>query len=129
MSTPAPYGTVVAEHFRRPRNRGTLLSPDASAEAVNPLCGDRVRIELRLDSGRQRIVETRFSADACAICVAAASVLTERLRGMVASDILALSDDDALSQLHAEIPQARQRCATLPLAAARQALSSSRIQS
>jgi nitrogen fixation NifU-like protein len=127
---PTPYSSTITEHFRRPRNQGTLADADASAEGANPLCGDRVRVELALDrdpaAGREtserRIAEARFTANACAICVASASLLTERLRGLSLAEAALLKDADAVAALDAEIPAARQRCATLPLEAARRAV-------
>jgi nitrogen fixation protein NifU and related proteins len=123
MGAGAPYGSTIAEHFRRPRNYGALPNANASAEGVNPLCGDRVRVALLLD-GAVCITDARFTANACAICVAAASLLTERLRGMTSDDASQLSDDDALALVGAGVPAARRRCATLPLEAVRRALAS-----
>lgn len=123
MQAGAPYGSTVAEHFRRPRNYGPLPNATASAEGINPLCGDRVRVALLLeDAGR--ITEARFTANACAICVAAASLLTEHLRGMPTDRARGLSDDEALAFVGGAVPAARRRCATLPLEALRRALAS-----
>ena len=106
------YGAVVLEHFRRPRFSGPLDSPQASSEGVNPLCGDRLRIELRLDG---RALTARFRADACAICVAAASLLMERVQGRSAEDARAVAPDELLALLGTQVPAGRSRCATLPL--------------
>lgn len=108
-----PYGATIMEHFRRPRNQGPLAAPDATREGANPLCGDRVRIELALRDGR--VVDARFIANACAISVAAASLLTERVRGMSTGDVGAITDDEMLESLGGEIPPARRACAVLPL--------------
>ena len=116
----APYGATVMEHFRRPRNEGRLPAPDAAREGSNPLCGDRVRIELTIREGH--IAEARFTANACAISVAAASVLTERVRGMAAAAAQAITDDELCASLGEEIPPARRPCAVLPLATMRAAL-------
>ena len=64
------YRRVVIEHFRHPQNRGPLLGATASADGANPLCGDRIRVELRGDNGH--VTEARFTADACALCIASA---------------------------------------------------------
>jgi nitrogen fixation protein NifU and related proteins len=117
----APYGDVVREHFRHPRNQGPLPSANRSAEGVNPLCGDRVRIAVTLDE-RGQIAEARFVANACAICVAAASLLTEHLQQLSASDAMRVSDEDMLMMIGATVPAGRKRCATLPLEALRRAL-------
>ncbi len=114
------YGGNVLEHFRHPRNHGALASPDVSEEGVNALCGDRVRIELALDG--ERIEQARFVANACAICVASASMLTVRVTGMSVADAAALTDDHAVAQLGTDIPPARVACAVLPLETLRRGL-------
>jgi nitrogen fixation NifU-like protein len=116
-----PYGSTIAEHFRRPRNQGSLPNASASAEGVNPLCGDRVRMALIVDA-RGVISEARFVANACAICVAAASLLTERVRGASREEATSLTDDQAVGLLGEGVPRARRRCATLPVEALRRAL-------
>lgn len=114
------YGGHILEHFRRPRNRGRLPVPDAVEEGVNPLCGDRVRIEIALKDAR--IERALFTADACAICIASASMLTERIAGMTVTDALALDEELAVSQLGTEIPPTRRSCAVLPFDILRRAL-------
>lgn len=114
------YGGRVLEHFRKPRNHGRLPAPDAVAEGVNALCGDRVRIELALRG--DRIDAARFTADACAICIASASLLTERIAGMAVSEAALLDDELATTQLGTEIPPMRRACAVLPLDTLRRAL-------
>ena len=114
-----PYGSVIAEHFRRPRNQGPLPDATASAEAVNPLCGDRIRVAVLVADGS--IVEARFVANACAICIAAASLLTEHVRGMSPNDVGRLGDESVLALIGA-VPAGRTRCATLPIEALRRAL-------
>ncbi|MDQ3998479.1 MAG: iron-sulfur cluster assembly scaffold protein [Gemmatimonadota bacterium] len=117
---PAPYGATIMDHFRRPRNQGPLPDADAAREGANPLCGDRIRIEIALRDGR--VADARFTANACAISVAAASLLTERVRGMSAADIHAIDDEEMVRSLGDEIPAARRACAVLPLSTMRNAL-------
>jgi nitrogen fixation NifU-like protein len=114
------YGTTILDHFRRPRNHGTLAAADLSAEGSNPLCGDRIRIQLAIDGSA--IVEARFTANACAICIAAASLLTEHVLGMDVAVASALSAENALGWLDADVPTARRTCALLPLETLRRAL-------
>lgn len=117
---PAPYGATIMEHFRRPRNQGPLPGADVSREGSNPLCGDRVRVELTVRD--DVVADARFTANACAISVAAASLLTERVRGMTAADVRAIADREVILALGSEIPSARHACAVLPLATMRSAL-------
>jgi nitrogen fixation NifU-like protein len=115
-----PYGATVLEHFRRPRNQRTLDRPTVAREAYNPLCGDRVRMELEILDDRVRLAA--FTANACAICTAAASLLTERLTAQTVADAGAVTDEDLIAALATDLPPARVACATLPLRAVREAL-------
>ena len=115
-----PYGAVVLEHFRRPRNQRSLDKPSASHEAFNPMCGDRVRIEIEVDGATIRAAA--FTANACAICTASASLLTDRVSGLPMDAVRAISDAEVISALETDVPAAREACAVLPLAALRQAL-------
>ena len=72
MTAKAPYGSVVLEHFKRPRNQRALDRVSASHDGFNRLCGDRVRIELEVADDTIRAAA--FTANACAICTAAAGV-------------------------------------------------------
>jgi nitrogen fixation NifU-like protein len=120
MTTRAPYGSVVLEHFRRPRNQRALERPSASHEGFNKQCGDRVRIELALEA--QTILEAAFTANACAICTASASLLTERVQGASVSAALAMSDAEAIAALGDDVPRGRHSCVTLPWQTLRRAL-------
>ncbi len=111
MST--PYGPVLIEHFRHPRNQGVLPNATISQEGTNPLCGDRVRIQLLLEGGVVR--DARFTANACAICVASASMLTDLVRNAPLDEVETLLVDDILRSLDARIPQMRMNCVRLPL--------------
>ena len=115
-----PYGATVLDHFLRPRNQRALERPTVTREAYNPLCGDRVRIELEIQDDRVR--SAAFTANACAICTAAASLLTERLTAQPVADAVALTDETMIAALATDLPPARIACATLPLRAVREAL-------
>jgi len=108
-----PYSDVIRERWRRPRFRGVLEGADATAEDVNPLCGDRVRFMLRLEDGR--VAAARFVGDSCAICTASADVLAEMVEGRRRGEALAVTAQDVLETLAADIRPTRMRCVTLPL--------------
>lgn len=114
------FRTVVLEHFRRPRNRGALADANVSIEGANPLCGDRIRIQLRAND--DTIVDARFTADACAICIASASLLTEHVRGMRLGDARSVDIEWLHGSLEGEPPPGRRRCAILPLDTMRRAI-------
>src|SRR6188474_1637791 len=117
---PELYSDILLDHFRHPRNYGGLDAPDISNEQFNPLCGDRIRLELKL---QQSIVsEARFKGDACAICTAAASLLTEIVLGKDVNELENLSDGKLISALESDIKPDRLQCALLPLHALREGL-------
>jgi nitrogen fixation NifU-like protein len=113
------YREIVLEHFRHPRNRGPLAGADVSVEGANPLCGDRVRVELRVDG--ETVADAAFTADACVLCIASASLLTEHVRGMLVSEVRELHDALAFDLVGGQVPRPRERCATLPLDTLRRA--------
>ena len=115
------YGGVILERFRHPRYFGELPGADAMHEDVNPLCGDRLRVELRLGAGRQ-IEAIRFQGDACAIATASADLLAEMVEGRPAPDALRLERDALTAALGAPIRASRLACVSLPLAVLRGAL-------
>ncbi|HEX7771626.1 MAG TPA: iron-sulfur cluster assembly scaffold protein [Pyrinomonadaceae bacterium] len=117
---PALYSDILLDHFRRPRNYGSLSAPDISNEQFNPLCGDRIRIELKFD--HSIVNEARFKGDACAISTAAASLLTELILGADIAELAGIPDDRLLSALESDIQPARLQCALLPLQALREGL-------
>jgi nitrogen fixation NifU-like protein len=115
------YGGVILDRFRHPRHFGELPGADAVHEDVNPLCGDRLRVELRFGAGRD--VETvRFQGDACAIATASADLLAEMVEGRPVSEALGLERDALLRALEAPIRTSRLSCVSLPLAVLRGAL-------
>jgi nitrogen fixation NifU-like protein len=117
------YGEVVAEHARNPRNKGRLDAPDVAHEDVNPLCGDRIAIELKLEAGR--IAAARFRGEACMISLASASVLTVMVEGKTLAEAAALTDDELVGALKTELRPSRIGCATLALAVLRVAVARS----
>ena len=117
---PTLYSDVLLDHFRHPRNYGSLAEPDISNEQFNPLCGDRIRLELKLE--QEKVHEVRFKGDACAICTAAASLLTELVREKDLAQLANIPDQRLISALESDIKPARLQCALLPLQALREGL-------
>jgi nitrogen fixation NifU-like protein len=111
--TDSLYREAILDHFRNPRNKGTLDPADYSYEDVNPLCGDEIRMDLRSDG--ERITEVRFSGRGCAISQAAASILTEMVEGRPLDEVKAISREDLLDELGVPISPARMKCAMLGL--------------
>ncbi|GAC1447265.1 MAG: iron-sulfur cluster assembly scaffold protein [Ktedonobacterales bacterium] len=107
------YRQYILEHYREPRNHGRLEQPDIHAADTNPLCGDRIELDLRLDG--DRVAEVRFNGRGCAISQASASMLTEKIEGATLEELRALRPNDIFALLGVEIGPARQRCALLAL--------------
>lgn len=107
------YREIILDHYRNPRNRGTLDPHDFSAEDVNPLCGDEIRIDLRVKD--DRVDEIKFSGRGCAVSQAAASILTEMVEGKTLDEVKALTKDDLLEEIGIPVSPARMKCALLSL--------------
>lgn len=117
---PALYSETLLDHFRHPRNYGALTAPDISYESFNPLCGDRIRLELKLENAI--VTEARFVGDGCAISIAAASLLTELILNTDTNFLQTISDEQLIAALESDIKPARLQCALLPLEALRAGL-------
>lgn len=113
----ALYSEKLLDHFRQPRNYGALTDPDISYESFNPLCGDRIRIEVKIEN--KSVKDVRFRGDGCAISIAAASLLTEII---LTTDPNNISDDQLIAALESDIKPTRIQCALLPLEALRAGL-------
>lgn len=107
------YREQILDHASHPRNFGEIENADISYEDTNPLCGDRVRIDLRIDHGK--IADIKFSGRGCAISQAAASMLTEMVIGEELASIRDISAEDMLDELGVPISPARVKCALLGL--------------
>ena len=120
--TRGPYSDVIRQRWRHPRFRGELAAANAVAEDVNPLCGDRVRMLVRVDD--DRVTAARFTGDSCAICTASADVVSEKVTGRLLAEVNALAIADVLEILDTDVRPTRMRCVTLPLDVLRSALAS-----
>ena len=113
------YKDYILDHYRNPRNFGHLPEADAAAEDLNPLCGDQIRVELKVDDGK--VSDVRFSGRGCAISQAAMSMLTESLRGETLEDVARLPSERVLENVGIGISPARMKCALLGLKVLRSA--------
>jgi nitrogen fixation NifU-like protein len=114
------YRDYILEHYRRPHNFGVIDNPSASHEGANPLCGDRITMQLGIHNG---VVErVGFTGRGCAISQASASLLTDEIKGKRVGDVVAFRADELLDLLGIEISPARLKCAMLSLETVQQAL-------
>ena len=108
------YREVILDHYKSPRNHGTLDPHDFSFQDENPLCGDTIRIDVRLDEN-QRVKEVAFSGKGCAISQASASMLTESILGKTLDEVKQIGKDDILEMLGIQLGPTRLKCALLSL--------------
>jgi nitrogen fixation NifU-like protein len=108
------YRNYILDHYRNPRNFGHLENPDAQADDLNPLCGDTIHMELKVDAGGA-VSDVRFSGKGCAISQASASMLTDSIKGMKLEDVARLSKDVVLENVGIGISPTRMKCAMLGL--------------
>ncbi len=108
------YREQIIDHYKNPRMKGTLEPHDISYEDDNPLCGDRLRIDVRLGADG-RVTEAAFSGQGCAISMASADLLTESIVGKSLEDVRAIGKDDILEMLGIELSPVRLKCALLSL--------------
>ena len=112
------YRENILQHYKRPRNwsppNPELDDADLEAEDLNPLCGDELKVQLKVD-GEGRIEDVRFSGHGCAISQAAASMASEEIAGMPVDDLIRLDRDFILDLLGIDISATRMKCALLTL--------------
>ncbi len=108
------YREVIIEHYKNPGYRGSLDPHDISFEDENPLCGDQIKIDLRVDESG-KITEAAFDGHGCAISQASADLLLESVIGKSIEEIKKLNKSDILEMLGIELGPVRLKCALLPL--------------
>ena len=108
------YREQIIDRFKNPRHRGELDPHDYTYEDDNPLCGDRLRIDVRTD-GEDRVTEATFSGVGCAISQASADLLTESIVGKSLDEVRRISKDDILEMLGIDLGPVRLKCALLSL--------------
>jgi nitrogen fixation NifU-like protein len=108
------YREVIIEHYKNPGYRGSLDPHDISFEDENPLCGDHLKIELRVGEDG-KVTEAAFNGHGCAISQASADLLLESIIGKSVEDVKKLTKSNVLDLLGIELGPVRLKCALLPL--------------
>ncbi len=108
------YREYILEHYKRPHNWGELEHADLEAQDLNPLCGDELKVQMAIDDDG-RITEIAFSGHGCAISQAAASMISDEVKGMQVRDLLTLDREAILELLGIDISATRMKCAMLAL--------------
>ncbi len=112
--TESLYREEILEHYKRPHNWGELENPDLSFEDANPLCGDELRVTIRVDAD-DRVEDLRFAGHGCAISQAAASMASDEVKGMPVAELVRLDRHFILDLLGIDISATRMKCALLSL--------------
>jgi nitrogen fixation NifU-like protein len=109
------YREHILEHYKYPSNKGTLEQPSITHEENNPLCGDRIRIDLLIEN--DIIQDIRFSGQGCALSMASASMLTEEIKGKSVTEARAFGKEELLEIIGLPLDKnpVRLKCALLSL--------------
>ncbi len=108
------YRENILEHYKQPHNWGELADADLEFEDFNPLCGDELKVQIKVDEN-ERIAAVRFSGHGCAISQASASMASDEVVGMPVRDLLGLDRAFVLDLLGIDISATRMKCALLSL--------------
>ena len=107
------YRDIILDYYRHPRNAGEMPNADVRAKDSNPLCGDIIEMQLKINDGK--IADVRFQGKGCAISQASASMLTEVVKGKSLDDVKAMGKSDVLNLLGIDPGPTRIKCALLGL--------------
>ena len=108
------YRENILQHYKRPHHWGEMADPDLEADDLNPLCGDELKVQLKVDEAG-RIEDVRFSGHGCAISQASASMTSDEIIGMPVDQLLKLDRSFVLDLLGIDISATRMKCALLGL--------------
>ena len=109
------YREQLMEHYKNPRNRGRINDAQVEVTENNPLCGDIISMQLKIADGM--IENVVFDGSACAVTIAASSILTDALKGKSLEEAKKTTKEELLELLGVELTTSRIKCASLPLEA------------
>lgn len=110
----------ILDHYKNPRNFGTIEDADFSYEEGIPSCGDVIRLDLKIRNNK--LDDIKFSGTGCAISQASVSILTENVTGKEIGEVVSLTDKDMLEALGGQVSPIRFKCALLGLTVLKKAL-------
>lgn len=114
------YADEILDHYKHPRHFGHLEEPTMVYHDRNPLCGDEITLELKIEDGK--VVDMAFTGHGCAISRAAASMMSEEIIGKTLEELRLYDKDSVLDLLGIEVGPVRIKCALLPLKAMKAAV-------
>ncbi len=107
------YRENIMDHYQNPRNFGEIENPDISFKDSNPLCGDELQIDLKIEDNK--VADVKFHCKCCAICKASASMLTEMVEDQDLDGLKEINKEDVMDNLGISLGPVRIKCALLPL--------------
>ncbi len=105
-----PYNPVVMDHFTHPRNMGEMDDPDGVGETTNPVCGDTMRLFIKVADNR--VIDATFLTFGCGAAIASSSITTEMIKGKTIDEVLRISDQDVVNALGG-LPPTKRHCSIL----------------
>ena len=106
------YTEQVLEHFRNPRNMGEIEDPDGVGDVGNPVCGDLMRITIKVDDDTETITDVKFKTFGCGAAIASSSAVTELIKGKTLREALAVSNKTVVEMLGG-LPPVKMHCSVL----------------
>ena len=115
------YSKMVMKHFKNPKNMGEMKNPDAVGKAGNPICGDTMKIYLKIKN--DKITDIKFQTLGCAVAIAMTSILTEMAKKKTLEEALKIKGKDLLKNVE-EVPKSKMHCSVLAQDALKDAIKS-----
>ncbi|MEM5773155.1 MAG: iron-sulfur cluster assembly scaffold protein [Candidatus Aenigmatarchaeota archaeon] len=125
MKQSLPYSKQIIEHFKKPRNMGRIKNPDATGEAGNLICGDVMRLYLKIGKnkkGEKIIKDIKFETFGCIVAIANSSMLTTMVKGKTLEEVVRIKKEDLIKKLGKPLPPIKIHCSILALDALHEAL-------
>ncbi|MHA2365323.1 MAG: Fe-S cluster assembly sulfur transfer protein SufU [Candidatus Hodarchaeales archaeon] len=109
------YSEMILEYYKHPKNKGSIINADISHFEHNPLCGDKLKIDIKLDDEKNTIKDIKFDGVGCAISQASASILTLLVKGKTLKEIVKFDKEELLETLGIKLSPNRLKCGLLGL--------------
>ncbi|MBI4671685.1 MAG: SUF system NifU family Fe-S cluster assembly protein [Chloroflexi bacterium] len=107
------YREVILDHYQHPHNHGVIPDADVTYEDSNPLCGDKIRMDMKIENGI--VTDIKFTGKGCAISQASASMLTDEIKGKSLDELRHIDKQTVLDLIGIPLGPTRLKCALLPL--------------
>jgi len=115
------YREIILDHYKNPHNFGEIKNASSAAKKNNPMCGDEMKITIKLDKSK-KIQDIKFTGAGCSVSRAGGSILTDIVKGKKINQLKKYSDEKFLKDIEVPIMPARRKCVLLGLETLREAL-------